>query len=149
MSIEDSLNVCTTRRAVLAERRLMNDLRAMNVPRPIEKIRPKPPMRVSVDGEGLLQTLPQDVMIDDVEGCRQVENYSTHQFTATRAPSILNSAVFLCSGMSLGAFRPVQCSTDDAVEANFAFTTWLSKYVTLCFWVTLSFTVSVSGMFFV
>jgi len=40
---------------------------AMNVLRPIDEIWPKPPMRVAIDAEGLLQ---QNVMIDGVKGCR-------------------------------------------------------------------------------
>jgi len=40
---------------------------------PTDEIRPKPPMSSAVDAEGLLQTLQQDVVIDGVEGCRQIE----------------------------------------------------------------------------
>jgi len=43
-----------------------------NVLRPTDQIRPKPPMRVSVDAEGLLQAL-QHVVIDGVEGCCRVK----------------------------------------------------------------------------
>jgi len=40
---------------------------------PTDEIRPKPSMSSAVDAEGLLQTLQQDVVINGVEGCREIE----------------------------------------------------------------------------
>ena len=40
---------------------------------PTNEIETKPTMSSAVDAEGLLQTLQQDVVINGVEGCRQID----------------------------------------------------------------------------
>jgi len=48
---------------------------------PTDEIRPKPSMSSAFDAEGLLQTMQQDVVIEGVEGCRQVEEHQSSGIT--------------------------------------------------------------------
>jgi len=48
---------------------------------PTSETWPKAPMSSAIDDEGLLQLLQQDVLIDDVKGCRQDQENQSTQLT--------------------------------------------------------------------